>query len=113
MSTTFTRAQGALLTPTATGRGHDPRALHGQAHAGPFAALGRGLWAVAMRLTEARHRRRTLTELRALSDRELADIGLHRSEIGRVFDRPATAVSPRPARGMRAANDLRAGGASA
>ena len=32
-------------------------------------------------------RRAVMDELRMLSDRELADIGLNRSELGRVFDR--------------------------
>ncbi len=31
-------------------------------------------------------RRAVINELSALSDRELADIGLHRAEMGRVFD---------------------------
>ena len=31
-------------------------------------------------------RRAVLNELSTLTDRELADIGLHRSELGRVFD---------------------------
>ena len=35
---------------------------------------------------EALERRAVLSELRQLSDRELADIGLVRAELGRVFD---------------------------
>ena len=31
-------------------------------------------------------RRAVMNELASLSDRELADIGLHRAEMGRVFD---------------------------
>ena len=36
------------------------------------------------RLARRRTYLRTVAELQALSDRELADLGLHRSEIGRV-----------------------------
>ncbi len=32
-------------------------------------------------------RRAVMNELASLTDRELADIGLHRAEMGRVFDR--------------------------
>lgn len=45
------------------------------------------LWAgVAERLTQRRAYRATVEELAALSDRELADIGVHRSDI-RAFAR--------------------------
>ena len=37
-------------------------------------------------MREALERRAVLAELRQLSDRELADIGLARAELGRVFD---------------------------
>ena len=47
-------------------------------------------------------RRVVLAELRALSDRELADIGLHRADLPRVFD-PAFA-SARHQVVFRAAN---------
>lgn len=33
------------------------------------------------------HRRQVLDELSSLGDRELADIGLNRAELGRVFDK--------------------------
>ena len=38
-------------------------------------------------LTELPHRRAVLDELSTLTDRELADIGLNRAELGQVFDR--------------------------
>ena len=38
------------------------------------------------RLTAVLHRRSVTSELAALTDRELADIGLNRSDLGRVFD---------------------------
>jgi uncharacterized protein YjiS (DUF1127 family) len=41
-------------------------------------------WVAAAR--EALERRAVLAELRQLSDRELADIGLARAELGRVFE---------------------------
>ncbi len=47
-------------------------------------------------LIEMPRRRAVLDELAVLSDRELADIGLSRAELGRVFD-PAFAKSRRSA----------------
>lgn len=38
------------------------------------------------KLTAMLHRRSVTSELAALTDRELADIGLNRSDLGRVFD---------------------------
>ncbi|MFP4326484.1 MAG: DUF1127 domain-containing protein [Paracoccaceae bacterium] len=56
--------------------------------AGARAGLGGKLRILARDLSEryARHRlyRRTVNELRSLSSRELADLGLHRSMITRV-----------------------------
>ena len=45
-------------------------------------------------------RRRTYENLRALTDRELADIGLTRSDIFRVFEPDFSANQPRPANGL-------------
>ena len=46
-----------------------------------------GLFArLSASFAEAMRRRSVLGELRMLSDRELADIGLHRADLGRVFD---------------------------
>jgi uncharacterized protein YjiS (DUF1127 family) len=55
------------------------------AHRTEHAALGRhddGLWAgLSARLARYRNYRRTLNELAALSDRDLTDMGIHRSNI--------------------------------
>lgn len=54
----------------------------------------RGLWAwlrgVAQWAAEQPRRRALITELAALSDHELADVGLVRGELHRVFDRDFT-----------------------
>ncbi len=54
-------------------------------------------------------RRRAMDELSMLTDRELADIGLNRSDISRVFDMPAERASATihtlPMAGKVAAND--------
>ncbi len=47
--------------------------------------LHRIVGAGAMRLREHFRRRRVMAELSRLSDRELADIGLSRSEIGLIY----------------------------
>ena len=49
------------------------------ARTSPIRALFEGLTAML-------HRRAVTNELAALTDRELADIGLSRSDLGRVFD---------------------------
>ena len=59
------------------------------AHAFPVPAIPRTAFSRVVRAIEERvelHRayRCTLDELSALSDRDLADLGLHRSEIARV-----------------------------
>ena len=44
------------------------------------------LSAAVQSLRDMPRRQAVLNELSTLTDRELADIGLHRSELGRVFD---------------------------
>jgi uncharacterized protein YjiS (DUF1127 family) len=51
------------------------------------------------RLAEMRERQQVISELSMLSDRELADIGLSRVDVPRVFD-PAFAASRSEARGF-------------
>lgn len=48
--------------------------------------LGVRLRQFAAYLRSLPQRRSVMNELASLSDRELADIGLHRAEMGRVFD---------------------------
>ena len=62
-------------------------ALEGPSKEGLGARVSRLLAA----LTEWRRRRVVMQELAMMSDRDLSDIGLTRSDIGRVFD-PAFAV---------------------
>ncbi len=67
---------------------------------GRVAALCRNAMAA---LIEMPRRRAVLDELSVLTDRELADIGLNRAELGRVFD-PAFAKTRRNATAGRTAS---------
>ena len=60
---------GTLVTPQPSGRGLMARMRAAIAH-----------------LKELPRRRAVLDELSLLTDRELADLGLNRGELGRVFD---------------------------
>jgi uncharacterized protein YjiS (DUF1127 family) len=51
----------------------------------PFGAVGRFFAGLAADMREYGRRQRVVTELSRLSDRELADIGLSRTDIGQVF----------------------------
>ncbi len=51
----------------------------------PF-SMGARLRRFGAYLRSLPQRRAVMNELASLSDRELADIGLHRAEMGRVFD---------------------------
>ncbi len=64
-----------------------------------FRGIGRALAAVGTALVTWPERRATYESLRMLNDRELADIGLTRGDIGRVFE-PGFKV---PARRTKAA----------
>ena len=65
-----------------------------------YAPAGKGLasrlQAVAAWIAEALRRRAVINELSELTDRELADIGLARGEIGRVFDADFAATRALP-----------------
>jgi uncharacterized protein YjiS (DUF1127 family) len=75
-----------------------------------FSGIGRTIAAVATAVVTWPDRRRTYENLRGLTDRELADIGLTRGEISRVFEpefrmntRAAANSNAAPAAGNRAA----------
>lgn len=61
-----------------------------------FTGIGKALAAIGAALTSWPERRATYENLRALTDRELADIGLTRGDISRVFE-PEFKVPGRPA----------------
>ncbi len=51
----------------------------------PFGVIGRGVAAIAAGIREYVHRQQVMSELSRLTDRELADIGLSRTDISQVF----------------------------
>ncbi len=67
-----------------------------------FGGIGRALGAVATAVFTWPTRRRTYENLRGLTDRELADIGLTRGEITRVFE-PEFRMNTRAAANSNAA----------
>jgi uncharacterized protein YjiS (DUF1127 family) len=50
-----------------------------------FGAIGRGFAAIGAGIREYLRRQRVMNELTHLTDRELADIGITRTDIGRIF----------------------------
>ena len=62
----------------------EPR-LSRPARGRPFGAIGRFFAGIAADLREYGRRQRVVSELSRLSDRELADVGLTRADIGQVF----------------------------
>jgi uncharacterized protein YjiS (DUF1127 family) len=58
----------------------------GQALARGVSALYRGIRAAVLFIADYPRRRAMFDQLQAMSDRELADIGLERSDLARVFD---------------------------
>lgn len=73
----------------------------GNAVKNTFRNVFRGLGAALAFVASYPERSRTLHQLAGLTDRELADIGLERSDLGRVFDADFT-VPNRPAMPQRA-----------
>ncbi|MBU8536443.1 DUF1127 domain-containing protein [Falsiroseomonas tokyonensis] len=61
-----------------------------------FSSLGRGLAFLGRTIASWPERRRTYENLRSLTDRELADIGLTRGEIARVFEPEFRVPAPAP-----------------
>lgn len=97
MDARITREETALLLNIDNPRETEVDRLRDQALHTREAAFGARLLAVLERLAGAARtvfaalaayaaQRRTLSHLSGLSDRELADIGLSRNELGRVFD---------------------------
>ncbi|MCU0987265.1 MAG: DUF1127 domain-containing protein [Acetobacteraceae bacterium] len=62
----------------------------GQALARGVAAIYRGIRAALLFIIEYPRRRAVFEQLQAMSDRELADIGLERADLVRVFDEDFT-----------------------
>jgi uncharacterized protein YjiS (DUF1127 family) len=97
----FTKAEAALLLPgtfAASRRQTEAEALRLAAVAARDEAIASwilgGLRRVVAAIAGLPHRLATYNALRALSDRELRDIGMTRFDIGRVFDAD---LNPRPA----------------
>lgn len=66
-----------------------------------FTGIGQGLVAMARAARAWPERRRTYESLRALTDRELADIGMTRGDIARVFEPGFAAPAQKAANGNR------------
>ena len=96
------RAEAAYLLPLPASPAEErARALRLAAAEAYQSGLSRAGQALVARLGDAlfgwARRSRVRAELEALSDRELADIGVARSEIGRIVAEAETARAPRPA----------------
>ena len=102
--------EAASIPSTPAGRAQrDLPMLRLQAQLAYETAIRRQFGRLLALLAGALERRRAEAELRALSDRALADIGLDRGMIARILDRavPSAVAAPAPARrAMRPANDL-------
>lgn len=101
MDDRFTKAEAALLLPSATAasrRETDAEAIRLAAIAARDEAIASwflsGLRSAIKLLASLPQRAATYSALRALSDRELRDIGVTRHDITSVFD---PAFNPRPA----------------
>lgn len=111
MTARITREETALLLNLTPPARADVEALRidamrardaaiGHALGGAFRAVFRGVGAFLGFLVTYRERAGLLRHLRAMSDRELADIGLSRADLPRVFDEdfavPQAAAAARP-----------------
>lgn len=92
MSAQFAKDQVSYFAPTSMSEASPT--VFAPARDGAF---GKALRSVRAWLADAVKRQTVLGELQALSEHELADIGLARSDIPRVFDRAfvATRMMPR------------------
>ena len=88
MNARIAKEEIALLIPTSLSHYADEPRIEPEASGRSF---GSRLASMLTWLMELPRRRTVLAELNELSDHELADIGLNRSELNRVFD-PAFAA---------------------
>jgi uncharacterized protein YjiS (DUF1127 family) len=65
--------------------GPGPAPVAGLLHAGVFVSAGRALRRVTNKMAECRRRRRAYQELAVMSDHELEDIGVGRSDIDAIL----------------------------
>ncbi len=111
MDARITKAEAALFHPlTVTPRLSEVEALRLAAIRARDEAIGRLVRRAAQRVLAAIRwvahwpsRQQTFEALDSLSDRELADIGLTRGEIGRVFDADFVAANDRGPKARKAA----------
>ena len=98
MSTRITKVETALMMPLVANES-EPSLPHlmQQAQRMRDRALGAKIRGFFARIGDYARRQRAIAELRELSDRELADIGLTRGEIAYVFERPAQPAMAAPA----------------
>lgn len=110
MNSRITPAEAALLMPFSAGEPAEAqriRAVVAEARRARDAALAAhilaGFRGLAALVTALRRRRETVAELKALSDRELADIGLTRGGIEGAAAAAAPLPANDPAEGRQAA----------
>ncbi|ATR22880.1 putative cytosolic protein [Roseomonas mucosa] len=90
MNTRINQTEAALMMPMpANAQAERIQALRQQALQQSDSGIGRWFRSLTLRLSEGLQRRRAMAELQELTDRELADIGLVRSDIPHLFDRMA------------------------
>lgn len=88
-SINFAQFQFFSNTPSPASVSHGAAARRGEERpllARALAGLGHVLTRAAQNVAAGAERREVLTELARLSDRELADIGLTRGDVPRIFD---------------------------
>jgi uncharacterized protein YjiS (DUF1127 family) len=95
MTARFAKDQMSFVMPTSFSNGTTARDA-GRRRAG----LGRRIAALAQSLLDLPRRRAVISELSALSDHELRDIGLSRCDLAQVFNREFAAARS-AARGAR------------
>ncbi len=94
MDPRFTRQEMPFLLPVISGHRNEAEAVRLAVIEAQDRAIGqvvktsmRSIWMLLKNMVQLPQRRRVFLELNALTDRELTDIGLTRTDIPRVFDR--------------------------